>query len=66
VTAVNLFDARPPNDPEADNAEAHALALCQRCPSLPRCTDWFDALPPKQRPHGVVAGQVNRPRKPHP
>lgn len=60
----HLFDARPPDDPEADNAQAHALALCARCPALTRCAEWFDALSPRQRPPGVVAGQVNRPHKP--
>jgi hypothetical protein len=44
--------------------------LCQRCPSLDRCAEWLDSLPPRQRPPGVTAGRVRaappgrgRPRK---
>ena len=56
-----LFDLRPDDDPTRPDAEATALALCSRCPSLDRCRHWFDSLPPKQRPLGVIAGQVNLP-----
>ena len=39
-----------------------ALALCARCPALAGCSTWFEALPPKHRPPGVIAGRVNSPK----
>lgn len=39
-----------------------ALGLCERCPSLTRCGDWLESLPPSKRPPGVIAGRVRRPR----
>jgi hypothetical protein len=56
----HLFDsAAPGEDPDTIAARhAQALGLCSRCPSLRRCEDWFDALPLKRRPLGVVAGRV--------
>jgi hypothetical protein len=60
----HLFDAAAPGEDTDTVAAIHAqaLSLCQRCPSLARCKDWFDSLPPKKRPHGVVAGRVNNPQ----
>ncbi len=55
-----LFDPRPSTDADREDAEATALALCARCPAADRCRAWFDGLPPKARPKGVVAGVVNR------
>jgi WhiB family redox-sensing transcriptional regulator len=55
-----LFDPHHGDAPERPGAEAKALALCHRCPALAGCSAWFDGLPPKQRPHGVIAGRVNR------
>jgi hypothetical protein len=43
-----------------------ALELCAVCPALRACAAWFDGLPAKQRPRGVVAGRLNldaRPRR---
>lgn len=39
--------------------QRHALALrvCQRCPELGPCREWFDGLSATERPTGVVAGQ---------
>ena len=61
-----LFDApEPGSDPDdAAFAERAALRLCGQCPALAGCQAWFDSLPGAQRPLGVVAGQVNRPRPP--
>lgn len=36
--------------------------VCKRCPALQACEDYIDGLKPSQRPFGVVAGQVRRPR----
>ncbi|MGP4058782.1 hypothetical protein ACTWP6_28845 [Mycobacterium sp. 4D054] len=41
---------------------AEAIVLCARCPALDRCVDWYESLPRSQRPFGVVAGIVNRPK----
>ncbi|MEZ0363382.1 WhiB family transcriptional regulator [Mycobacterium sp. pUA109] len=39
-----------------------AVAICRSCPALTDCGDWADGLRASDRPAGVVAGQVNRPR----
>lgn len=59
-----LFDPRDLNDPDRPDVEAHALALCSRCPALAGCRAWFDGLPARLQPHGVVAGVVRRPPAP--
>jgi hypothetical protein len=59
-----LFDLRALDDPARLDAEATALRLCQLCPAAEPCRRWFDALPPRRRPHGVIAGRVNRPHQP--
>lgn len=46
----------------------YALNLCRSCPALTACTAWVASLPPRKRPPGVVAAQLNtqtprRPRK---
>lgn len=67
-----LFDEAGRDEPAevAEQRHAQALGLCQHCTALASCTQWFDSLPPTQRPAGVVAGQINeshrgRPRKAH-
>jgi hypothetical protein len=40
------------------------IAICHSCPAKADCERWLDSLRPSQRPVGVVAGRVNRPRKP--
>jgi WhiB family redox-sensing transcriptional regulator len=59
----HLFDqaARGENPDTVNTRHAQALGLCARCPSLSRCKDWFNALPARERPFGVVAGRVNQP-----
>jgi len=56
------FDEAAPGEDPAVVEQRHrqAVSLCERCPSLDRCRTWFEALPPRKRPHGVVAGQINR------
>lgn len=56
----HLFDGGPPGEsPEVREARhGQALALCARCPALDRCETWFDSLPRRQRPVGVIAGKV--------
>jgi hypothetical protein len=60
----HLFDDATPGESDDVVAQRHlqALGLCERCPALFRCQDWFDELTPSQRPEGVVAGQVRRRR----
>ena len=43
-----------------DDAELpdEALTLCRRCPALAACSAWFEGLPPRRRPQGVIAGRV--------
>jgi WhiB family redox-sensing transcriptional regulator len=57
-----LFDERVAGEDAETAAARHAqaLSLCSRCPSLSRCEEWFDALPARKRPFGVVAGRVNQ------
>ena len=58
-----LFDPPAPGE-DFDTVTARhdqALGLCSRCPALTRCAEWGDNLPPRQRPHGVVAGTVRQP-----
>lgn len=66
----HLFDVAALHEPPKAVEARHrpALGLCSRCPALARCQDWFNSLPPRQRPEGVVAGklrpaEVGRPRK---
>lgn len=56
----HLFDEARPDEPETVVSMRHsqALMLCDGCPSLSRCGDWFDSLPPRQRPSGVIAGRI--------
>lgn len=49
------------DDPEVIE---YCLSQCRRCPALAGCTAWFDSLPARRRPHGTVAGQLNRPKQP--
>lgn len=44
------------------DAADYCVDLCKRCPALAACEHWFDSLPAPQRPYGVVAGKVRRPR----
>ncbi|MGV0638248.1 hypothetical protein ABVK33_10045 [Mycobacterium kansasii] len=51
----------PQSDPDpADTAErlSFALSACCRCPALAVCRAWYEQLPPRKRPQGVIAGRV--------
>jgi len=57
-----LFDpAAKGEDPETVS-QRHALAveLCSYCPALTRCRDWLNGLPERQRPVGVIAGEIRQ------
>ena len=58
----DLFDLQPVHS--GDRAYREALALCARCPVLDACRAWFASLPAAERPVGVIAGCVHRPRGP--
>jgi WhiB family transcriptional regulator, redox-sensing transcriptional regulator len=53
----HLFDPADTTNPDHDNLQAQALALCRQCPALAGCTAWFESLPKRHRPSGVVAGR---------
>lgn len=62
--AHELFDKTIHSDRGAPNtsvstARRKALDICATCPALAACTAWIESLPPRHRPHGVVAGKVN-------
>jgi hypothetical protein len=56
----DLFDLRPVDSD--DRAYREALALCARCLVLDACGAWFASLPAAERPVGVIAGRVHKPR----
>lgn len=65
VDRHELFDATieaertgPPGAADLAAARTEALRLCAGCPELMACRTWFDALPKKHRPLGVVAGRI--------
>lgn len=60
----HLFDdGRQGEDIDVVNTRhSQALQLCAGCPALERCADWLETLSPSQRPLGVVAGRVFRPK----
>ena len=62
-----LFDEPAPREPARHAAERHAQArmLCAGCPALAACATWFDSLPARDRPRGVIAGRPDsRARRP--
>lgn len=61
IGRADLFDPREPNtDPETvEYAQNAALRLCRSCPALASCSQWFDSLPPRHRPLGVIAGRLH-------
>ena len=62
----SLFDdgATGEHPDVVNQRHVQALELCALCPVLTRCEDWLDSLPTSQRPVGVVAGQLVRPKVP--
>jgi hypothetical protein len=60
-----LFDLLDLDDPDRAEIEARALQICQTCcPALTACERWFDGLPARLQPTGVIGGQVRRPAAP--
>ena len=57
---AHLFDEPEQGEPAelVEQRHAQALGLCRHCPALTACAAWFDTLPPRQRPAGVVAGRT--------
>jgi ribosomal protein L37AE/L43A len=55
-----LFDCDD-DDPEIIQ---YAIWQCRACPALAACSAWVDSLPPSQRPLGVTAAVMRRPKKP--
>ena len=43
-------------------ARREAIEICTSCPALARCRRWLESTPERERPFGVVAGQVIPPR----
>jgi hypothetical protein len=61
----DLFDLRDLDDPGRAEIEAQALQICHTCcPALTACEQWFDGLPDRLRPTGIVGGAVRRPPAP--
>lgn len=58
----HLFDPQGEDEPDetADARHLQALGLCAACPAIAACETWFESLPPRDRPLGVIAGQLNR------
>jgi hypothetical protein len=60
----DLFDLQAVHSDDREHRQARAL--CARCPVLGACRAWFASLPAAERPYGVIAGRVHRPRGPRP
>lgn len=60
----HLFDEAQPDEAAevVEQRHAQALGLCSGCTALASCGQWFDGLPAADRPHGVVAGRLHKPR----
>jgi WhiB family redox-sensing transcriptional regulator len=63
---AHLFDGAQPGEKPEVVAQRHnqALGFCGRCEAAERCRDYFNGLPRRKRPTGVVAGQVHQPARP--
>lgn len=64
---VELYDAAAggPDRVEVQHARVVALQICQSCPALQPCRQWFGSLPAPQRPRGVIAGRLVTKRSAH-
>jgi len=58
VGSAKLFDEF--DDPGIVSA---AKSICDRCRAKPDCERFFLSLKPSERPVGVIAGRLNRPRQ---
>ncbi|OBK82134.1 hypothetical protein A5649_09775 [Mycolicibacter heraklionensis] len=61
----SAFDAAEPGEEPADVDYRHrtALATCRRCPALDRCAEWAAGLRGRDRPDGIIAGQIPQRKK---
>jgi hypothetical protein len=57
-----LFDLRPVSDPGREDIEHAALEICRSCPMQRDCRAWWLSLDLRDRPLGVVAGEIHRTR----
>ena len=59
------FDPAETGEDPADTATRHqaALTVCRSCTALADCRQWVDSTPQRYRPLGVIAGQINEPKK---
>lgn len=58
-----MFDPPGISEPADVVEQRHALALdlcIYACPAIDKCQEWYESLPPRRRPAGVVAGQVRQ------
>jgi hypothetical protein len=55
----SLFDEPEKKDRDRTDVVDSALRLCELCPALADCADWYDSLPLDERPTGVIAGQFH-------
>jgi len=55
---ATIHESRGALPDEVTYARQAALQLCVTCPALAACTTWVESLPPRQRPHGAIAGRV--------
>jgi hypothetical protein len=53
VSRWRVFD-----ETECPETVEFALNLCGSCPARAACEEWFDSLPSRLRPIGVIAGRV--------
>ncbi|MDQ1245787.1 MAG: WhiB family transcriptional regulator, redox-sensing transcriptional regulator [Actinomycetota bacterium] len=56
----HLFDEATQGEPATTVAARHrqAVGLCEHCPALAPCSEWYGSLTPSKRPAGVVAGRI--------
>lgn len=57
----HLFDEAAKDEPPEIVAQRHtqALRLCRQCTALAGCQRWFDGLPLRDQPRGVIAAQIH-------
>jgi WhiB family redox-sensing transcriptional regulator len=46
------------DETECPETTEFALNLCGSCQARAECKEWFESLPPRMQPIGVIAGRV--------